>query len=93
MFDQSDPDLFYRGELYLCIGKCYQTARPFSHMYWAQWALSLMDEGFTLSAPQVDYQRDGDKIIRTNTKKNRQNIFLLVDEWDAKGRRLGVWPD
>lgn len=85
---QSDPDV----EL-LCVGECYQENKPFTHMYWAKWALVLMAEGFTLRAPAVDYESQGDKIIRTNRWKNRQNIYILTDEYDSKGRRLGVWPD
>ena len=85
---QNDPDVGI-----LCVGECYQDAPPFTHMYWAQWALALMNEGFTLAAPAVHYERDGDKIIRTNVRKNSTHIYVLVDEYDSKGRQLGVWPD
>lgn len=77
----------------LCVGECYQPAPPFTHMYWARWALALMAEGFKLQAPAVLYERDGDKIVRTNVRNNRQHVYVLTDEYDSKGRRLGVWPD
>jgi hypothetical protein len=77
----------------LCVGECYQAGAPYTHMYWAKWALALMGEGFILAAPAVHYEREGDKIIRTNVRKDTQHIYVLTDEYDSKGRRLGVWPD
>ena len=77
----------------LCVGECYQDAAPFTHMYWAEWALKLMAEGFRLEAPAVHYWRVGDRIYRRNVRKGTEHIFVLVDEYDYKGRQLGVWPD
>lgn len=82
------PDL---GQV--CVGNYYQDAPPFTHMYWANWALDLMAEGFKLCAPAVHYSREGDKIIRTNVRKGTTHIYVLVDEYDDKGQQLGVWPD
>lgn len=87
-----DYDLRVDDE-FLCVGTCYQDKHPFTHMYWAKWALALMGEGFTLQAPAVHYSQKGDMIHRTNVRKNRHHIFELKDEFDRHGRRLGVWPD
>jgi hypothetical protein len=78
---------------HLCIGVCYLPEKPFTHMWWARWALEFMAEGFELHAPAVHYKREGDKIIRTNVRKGFTHIYILTDEYDDDGRRLGVWPD
>jgi hypothetical protein len=46
-----------------------------------------------LDAPYCTWQRDGRKIVQVIRDTGRVRIWLLTDEYDCDGNRLGIWPD
>lgn len=75
---------------------CYSTASVGyeddrgPHMVWfSRWFLDLCH----FDAPQVIWQRDERKITQTRKETGEQRIWMLTDDRDRHGFRLGVWPD
>lgn len=60
------------------------------HMVWfSRWFLDTR----YYDAPAVIWQRDERKITQTSKSTGEQHIWVLTDERDHHGSRLGVWPD
>lgn len=78
---------------YPCIGRCDEPAPPHTRIWFAPWFIMFTGEGFKVETPAVHYVRDGVKVTRTNVRKDTQHIYVLTDEYDELGCRLGVWPD
>lgn len=75
--------------LYSPVSVGYEDNRG-EHMVWfLRWFLDMC----YCDAPQVIWQRDGRKIIQTRKSTGAQRIWMLTDERDRHGSRLGVWPD
>lgn len=69
------------------------------HMVWfSRW---FLDQRY-FDAPAVVWQRDGNIVTRTYKPEYERPsglpnvppmIWVLTDQYDQHGRRLGVWPD
>jgi hypothetical protein len=44
-------------------------------------------------APACTWHRDSRKVTRTWRENGRVHVWMLTDEYDEYGYRLGVWPD
>lgn len=46
-----------------------------------------------IDLPKVTWEREGLKVIKTHKDTGKVTIWMLTDQYDSQGHRLGVWPD
>lgn len=85
-------EIEFTGDEGFTIASCPSPTGQRNRMWFT--SVFLMTNPVKITTPTWIWTRDDDKITQNHrTDPGKYRVWILTDEYDHRGYRLGVWPD